>query len=1499
MSVDSRVVSLNFDNKQFEQAVAETLASLKKLDSALNTVNAGKSLSSIAISGQEADSQMASIAQGVDSLSNRFSTLGIIGATALVKITNSAMDLLAKIGSLSKNSIIQGGLTRALNIEQAEFLFEGLGISVQKAMTSANKAVDQTAYSLDEAAKVGASFAATGIKAGKPLENALKGVAGMAAVTGSSFQDIGNIMTTIAGNGRLMGDDLLQLASRGINVAALMGKQMNVTEAEFRDKVSKGEITFAKFSKFVEKQFADQAKKANETFNGAFSNLKTSLARIGAAFFGGISNSFYVVPEESVGALENLRKIFVALMPSINNVNKALSPFIMAFNTRLTTITDKVVVSLGKLEKVTGKIAEKSDGVKEFFSAFSEVKELPSLWDNLTKSVDKNGNVTEEALDKFSKAGINMYSILGKAMGKSEEKIRTMAKNGKLSLDDVKTVLADTFGETGLQKMYPGFIKSLKGTSDGFKKMKSSLTGMDKFQNILAGIKGLFSIFATVGSAALRILSSLGNLLLSVASGAGLFVSAISKANTVGSIFDSIIDHIVNLINGLTKSLDSVLANIDKVFSFVGKTIGSALSFVSSQLKNASVMFAAFGAAGTGGFIYVLKRMGDSLKSFTRLLEGKFTTGIPLLDALRGVLLSYQTNLKADTLKKIAIAVGILAGSLFLLSTIPLDKMAIAFAGLTGLALLLMAFFGYFDKIQKISTTGKTSDILASTKNFASASIALIGIAASLLIMASALKSIAELNLDQLAVGITGLLAITFMLEYLAKTISTLQGDMIRAGASILLMSFGIRIIADAVSVLGGLNLNQLAVALTGLLGIVMALSIFTNNTESFNLTSAAGILLICSGIRIMADAVAVLGGLDIRIIAKGMLTMAAALAAIAGFSKLVSKIGLGAGSMLASGGSIILIAVGLRILASALKVISGIKDVAKPLAAIGYSLLIMAMASEAMAGSLGGAAAILAIASALAILAPALVLLGSNIETTAKGLLVVAGALVIFAGVAAMLAPLEGVLMGIALAFLAFGGSIALIGAGILMLSGGILLLATAISTLASVGIGAIDTILAMIGSFITGIGSMVAQIAKVLVDGIVALGQALIAKSGDIIKIASDLIGMLIEGIVNNIPKLIDAGVQIITTFLEGLSENISNIAFLGAKIISEFINGVSQNIPQIIQSGINLMLSFINGLADGIRNNAEAVRGAIWNLCTAILEAFCSFFGIASPSKVMDQQGQNLILGLLRGIGKHIKDVPKKILNGIKNIPGKIKEKAGQFLSSGKNIIEGLLKGLGDKKDKIKGKITDGIDAAKKKLKNTSLYSHGQNIVQGFVNGLNSIKDKVSQFWNWLCDKASAIVTKKNEIQSPSKLYFRYGKYIMQGLINGLESLKNKPIDALSTLSDAMYSSLDEMDFDSTFSPVITPVVDLSEVNAAAGVIDSSFSKRHAMSINSAFSSRVSSEETLSKSIVDGLKKVLDNQVPSNTYIVDGVTYDDGSNIVNAVGELVRAVKIERRT
>ncbi|PRQ11710.1 hypothetical protein C1Y63_04695 [Corynebacterium sp. 13CS0277] len=180
---------------------------------------------------------------------------------------------------------LSGGMSRLKAIDNAKSKLKGLGHDTQAVaaiMKDALGSVKGTAFGLGEAASTAAGTVAAGIKPGKELATTLGTVADTAAIAGASMQEIGMIFNSVAARGKLQGDDMLQLLSRGIPVLQLIGKQLGVTSAEVSDMVSKGQVDFATFEAAMRDGMGGAAKEMGNTFAGAAANTKAALGRLGA-----------------------------------------------------------------------------------------------------------------------------------------------------------------------------------------------------------------------------------------------------------------------------------------------------------------------------------------------------------------------------------------------------------------------------------------------------------------------------------------------------------------------------------------------------------------------------------------------------------------------------------------------------------------------------------------------------------------------------------------------------------------------------------------------------------------------------------------------------------------------------------------------------------------------------------------------------------------------------------------------------------------------------------------------------------------------------------------------------------------------------------------------------------------------------------------------------------------------------------------------------------------
>ena len=431
--VEDRIVEMRFDNDNFEKNVNTSIHTLDKLKKSLNLEASAKGLESIQHTASNINLEI--IAKSAQSLSRRFSTLGLIGATNVVRLTTQVQNLAGKMVAFAKNKVITGGMNRAFNLEKARFQLRGLIGDVKDAskqvdaiMEDVDYGVSGTAYSLDSAAVVASQLAASGIKAGDGMKAALRGVSGVAAMTHSTYDDIGAIYTKIAGNGRLYTAQLNQLSIRGINAAATLAKELGTTEDEVRKMTKQGQIDFKMFATAMDNAFGEHAKKANDSFQGAISNIGSAFARIGELFY---------APLIKDGG--PLVELFNTIRVKVNSVKTALVPI--------------ANVVTGTLNKIVKK-------VNAFVSKFT----LDSKWKQIT--------------DILTGAGIDV-----------EKFQKRLVKLGSTKIPGLKTLIKDAGGfEKSLNKGWLTtdlFSKALKKTAKEAKGVEDMTAKLKYFQEVV------------------------------------------------------------------------------------------------------------------------------------------------------------------------------------------------------------------------------------------------------------------------------------------------------------------------------------------------------------------------------------------------------------------------------------------------------------------------------------------------------------------------------------------------------------------------------------------------------------------------------------------------------------------------------------------------------------------------------------------------------------------------------------------------------------------------------------------------------------------------------------------------------------------------------------------------------------------------------------------------------------------------------------------------------
>ncbi|MBP5596102.1 MAG: tape measure protein [Pseudobutyrivibrio sp.] len=239
-------------------------------------------------------------------------------------------------------------------------------------------------------------------------------------------------------------------------------------------------------------------------------------------------------------------------------------------------------------------------------------------------------------------------------------------------------------------------------------------------------------------------------------------------------------------------------------------------------------------------------------------------------------------------------------------------------------------------------------------------------------------------------------------------------------------------------------------------------------------------------------------------------------------------------------------------------------------------------------------------------------------------------------------------------------------------------------------------------------------------------------------------------------------------------------------------------------------------------------------------------------------------------------------------------------------GKHMVLNIIDGIKDKDDEIKSAVRKMCDAIYDTIRDyrDHIFNIGQYLINGFISGINfkynEVQEAVDNITNFIGPRM------KNNLKerSPSKMTFEIGSYLGEGLANGMMStasiIQNASDDisetATMSLRDALHNAITNFD-DENLSPTITPVIDMSEVNNGFNDISSRLSN---YTIGLRGSVPTLGYEMTNADIVDAIGGLGDNLgTTTNNYNINGITYDDGSNIASAVGQLIYAANVARRS
>lgn len=263
-------------------------------------------------------------------------------------------------GGLMTAKALHGGISRALNIEDARAQLSGLKLdaaSVESVMKSATDAVTGTAYGLDAAATAAAGALGAGVSEGKELTRYLTLVADATTQSNTTFDRMALMMNKVQGQGKLTGGVLNQMALNGLQVMPMLTKEYGKSTAEMTKMVAEGKVSAADFARVLENQIGGAAQASGSTTRGAIANMGAAFGRLGAVVVTAALPGVKAAIGKITGAVDALTG---AVGPVIEKVSEKFGDLFTGFDP---SVFDPIISGVRTLWDEYGPLVERVAGV--------------------------------------------------------------------------------------------------------------------------------------------------------------------------------------------------------------------------------------------------------------------------------------------------------------------------------------------------------------------------------------------------------------------------------------------------------------------------------------------------------------------------------------------------------------------------------------------------------------------------------------------------------------------------------------------------------------------------------------------------------------------------------------------------------------------------------------------------------------------------------------------------------------------------------------------------------------------------------------------------------------------------------------------------------------------------------------------------------------------------------------------------------------------------------
>lgn len=1419
-SVDERIVSMQFDNRQFEKGVETTIGSLDNLKNNLDFSSSKKGVEDL--QGSFNRFSMGGMGTAVESVTAKFSAMGAIAFTTLQNITNRAVDAGIALGkSLSSDNIKSGLQEYETNLNSIQTVLANTSSKgttldqVNEALEELNKYSDMTIYNFSEMARNIGTFTAAGVDLETSV-NSIKGIANLAAVSGSDSNQAATAMYQLSqaiSTGTLKLEDWNSVTNAGMGgqvfqdalkeTARIHGEAVDTyieDEGSFRESLKHGWIT------------ADVLNETLMKFTGDLSAAQL----------------------ESMGYNQEQIEGILAMGVTATDAATKVKTF--------TQLMDTLKEGVGSGWAMSWQL---------ILGDFGEAKALfTDISDSLGGFLGSTSDARNELLGQW------------KDLGGRQALIQAFWYALNALMSTVNT-LKDAFRDVFPKKSAAELVKMTEAVRDFFKRLNDGVGQLGKFRDIMRGVFSIFSIGWEFVKAFVGFLKDLfstlssgtGGPLMEFLKGIADWVFGLDQAIKKGDVFRKFFDKLLvkvqvavqylekaaawvqsmwdridfkriqTEITNVTKKIEEIWNRIDfkriqqeidkvvdafkRVFSGINfDSIGNSFNNFIDKIKNGDLSWQDIGEGFERAWAKIveifnnvkteLEPIADAIERLWNRITEAFNKVAeklrPVLDFIKNAFNDLKENIKesfsgitADQAAAgggIAIGAGIVAGLALLVKKI---KNFVSELGDFGLSDLLSGIGETFGALTG-HLNAMTAQVKAKTLLTIAAAIALLTISVVALAMIDA-DALAK-SMTAIAVGFGQLLAATAILTKIAGAggfvkIPLIAGSMILLGGAVL-------ILAIAVKKLSGLDYEKMN---QGLVGITAMLAVLTTSMKVISgisggiLRASVGMIAMAGALLLLSTAVKSFAEMDWATMGRGMAGVATGLGVITASMKLMPP------NILANSVGLIAIAGALRLMSFA---VSSFADMdwaymGKGMAGVAASLLVIAGAMRLMPKNImAQSIALNAVGTSLLIIGKAVSSMGGQSwEEIGKGLATLAGSLGILAlGLKAMTAS-RGAAASLLLVAVALG-----------MITPVLVTLGNLPWQVLLVSLGGLAAMFTLIG--------LAGLLLKPITPAITLLGLALLAAG----------FGMTLFGagallVAQSISILIGAGEA-------------------GVAMFSAMIGVIIAMLPQIAEAVGLAMINFVTVIAEGAPTIVAAFTAILLELLAAVVTlapqlaaTFGTLLGtildvVTENVPKIVQAGFDLLISFLDGISDNVDDVVTAAVEVITEFIDAIADNIGDVIDSGIGLVIAVIEGISD------GIVENAEDLA------TATAELAAALIEGLIVGLGTFAATlIDKLLEMIGDAWNAVLEWLG-IASPSKKMIWVGEMMMEGMVGGIDqngqavadSATQVGKDAVSAMQDSLSGMPNPLDGIEGGSPVIKPVLDLSGVETESSKLNRMF-------------------------------------------------------------------------